>query len=222
MQTKKFGKTNIPRRKFLNMSLKGGVALAAAPSILTQFLSCSGAGKAVPEMAVDPELVNTALKKALQKGGDFADVYFENRVSRRILMEESKFKSAVYGISQGAGVRVIAGDKTGFAYTDDISPQKLAQAAEVASFIAQSGKATSPVAVTVSSRPSYISVRDSLEEVADAKRLEIMQRANQAALEYDPRIKMASISYYDEVRFTPIKLACTYDWRSFTWNWWLP
>lgn len=200
MEIKKYCLKDIPRRKFLNLSLKGGVALAVAPSILTQLLSCKGAGNAAPELAVDLELINTTLQKALQKGGEFADVYFENRISRLILMEESKFKSAVYGISQGAGVRVISGDKTGFAYTDEITPHKLSQAAEVASFIAQTGKTAVPASVTAASRPSYISVRDPLEEVADAKRLEIMQRANQAALDYDPRIKMASISYYDEVR----------------------
>ncbi len=49
-------------------------------------------------------------------------------------------------------------------------------------------------------RKSFITVKLPLEGVADEKRLEIMRRANQAALDYDPKIKMASISYYDEIR----------------------
>jgi len=193
--------TDIPRRKFLGLSLKGGIALAAAPSVLTQFLSCKGADRAAVQTAIDPGLINTTLRKALEKGGDFADVYFEDRISRRILMEESNFKSAVFGISQGAGVRVISGDRTGFAYTDEITPERLAQAAEVASYVARSAEAVKPVKMVASQdRPSYVSVRLPLNEVADADRLEIMQRANQAALDFDPRIKMASISYYDEIR----------------------
>lgn len=200
MNISKYVVKDIPRRKFLNLSLKGGVALAATPSLIMQLLSCQGAEKAAVKTAIDPGLINATLRKALEKGGDFADVYFENRISRRILMEESRFKSAVFGISQGAGVRVISGDKTGYAYTDEITPEKLAQAAEVASYVARHTEGTEPVDVKAQDRPSFITVRLPLDEAADAQRLEVMQRANQAALDYDHRIKMASISYYDEIR----------------------
>jgi TldD protein len=115
-------------------------------------------------------------------------------------MEEGRFKSAQVGISQGAGVRVIVGDKTGYAYTDEVSEAKLLRAAEVASYIAKDGKPVKPVDVKEARRPSFVTVTLPLNDVADAKRLDVMRRANDAALAYDPRIKMASISYYDEVR----------------------
>ena len=200
MDRNRFFVSDIPRRKFLGMSLKGGIAVAAAPSLLTQLLSCRGAETKAAAPVVNPDDINAAIRKALAKGGEFADVYFENRISRQILMEESKFKSAVFGISQGAGVRVISGDKTGFAYTDEATPEKLLQAAEVASFIAQGSAPHAPVGIEAQDRPSFITVELPLEEVADSKRLEVMRRANQAALDYDPRITMASISYYDEIR----------------------
>jgi TldD protein len=200
MDIKKYVATDIPRRKFLSLSLKGGAALAATPALMSQLLSCRGAERMAVEAAVDPGLIDATLRKALEKGGDFADVYFENRISRRILMEESKFRSAVFGISQGAGVRVISGDKTGFAYTDEITAEKLAQAAEVASYVARNTEGTVPVGVESQERPSFVTVRLPLDEISDADRLEVMQRANQAALDYDPRIIMASISYYDEIR----------------------
>ncbi len=197
---KKYFMEDIPRRKFMQMSLKGGVAMAATPSLMMHLLSCKGKGGKAAALNLDPVLMNKTIRKALEKGGEFADVYFENRISRNILMEESKFKSAVFGISQGAGVRVISGDKTGFAYTDEISEEKLLKAAEVASYIAKGSKATQPIDVKSEGRPSFISVQIPLGEVVDKKRLDVLQRANQAALDYDPRIKMASISYYDEVR----------------------
>jgi predicted Zn-dependent protease len=50
------------------------------------------------------------LQKLLKKIGDFADIYIENRISRQIVIEESKFKSTLYGINLGAGVRVISGN----------------------------------------------------------------------------------------------------------------
>jgi TldD protein len=127
-------------------------------------------------------------------------VYVENRISRDILMEESKVKQAVFGNRQGAGVRVIAGEKTGYAHTDEISEDKLKRAAEVASYVARGSKPSAPAALQKAGRPSFISVKVPLQDVADARRIEIMQRADQAALSYDPRIRMASISYYDEIR----------------------
>ena len=200
MKLKGYFVEDIPRRKFLEMSLKGGIAVAATPSLMMQLLSCKSSKQASAKLELDPQILNSTIRKALEKGGEFADVYVENRISRRILMEESKFKSAVFGISQGAGIRVISGDKTGFAYTDDINEENLLRAAEVASYVARGAKAVGPVDIKQGERESYIIVSLSLEEVADEKRLEVMKRANQAALDYDPRIKMASISYYDEIR----------------------
>ena len=135
-----------------------------------------------------------------RSGGDFADVYLENRISRQIIMEESKFRSGLYGISQGAGVRVISGNKTGYAYTDEITEEKLNHAAEVASYVARGGTSVTPVSVSAASRPSFVTVKLPLGEVADEKRIEIIKRADQAAKDYDPRIRMALIEYNDEVR----------------------
>ncbi len=189
---------DIPRRRFLELGLKGGALLAASPSLLRAALA-SAPAQAAPA-AIDPALLNRTIRRALEKGGEFADVYVEHRVSRTILMEEGKFKSAIFGVSQGAGVRVIAGDKTGYAYTDEVTEEKLLRAAEVASTVARGTAAAKPVDVREEKRPSYITVRVPLGAVADEKRLEIVRRAHDAALTFDGRIKLASVNYQDEVR----------------------
>jgi len=199
MKIKSYFVEDIPRRKFLQMSLKGGVALAATPTLLSQFLSGKTADQST-KVVLDTAVYDKTIQKALEKGGEFAEVYVENRISRQIMMEESKFKSAVYSISQGAGVRVISGDKTGYAYTDDITAEALLRSADVASYIARGTKAAMPVNVSLQERDSFVSVSLPLDEIAEKKRLEVIKRADQAALEYDPRIKMASINYYDEIR----------------------
>jgi TldD protein len=191
---------DIPRRKFLEMGLKGGLALAVAPPFLTRLLSGQGTSASSVKVGIDPSLLSRTIGRALEKGGDFAEVYIEKRISRTILMEESKFKSAVFGISQGAGVRVIAGEKTGYAYTDEIADDKLLRAAEVASTIARGSRASKPADIHPARRKSFITIKLPLGEVAEAKRLDVIRRAHQAALDYDARIKMASIDYYDEVR----------------------
>jgi TldD protein len=188
----------IPRRDFLKKSLKGGIVIAATPTIISQFLACD-TEKAV-RLNLDPQLLNRTIRFALKQGGEFAEVYLENRITRTIEMEESKFKSAVFGISQGAGVRVIIGDKTGYAYTDDITEEKLLRAAEVASYIAKGSKSVAPVDLQPATRQTFTTVKLPLQEIANEKRLEIIRRANQTALDFDKRIKMASISYSDEVR----------------------
>ncbi|MGB9892956.1 MAG: TldD/PmbA family protein [Candidatus Saccharicenans sp.] len=184
------------RRKFLSLSLQGGLAMAATPTLVKALL----AGEEGQNLQMPEEILKKAIITGLKRGGDYADVYVENRITRSIILEEGKFKRAVFGLIRGAGVRVIDGDKTGYAYTDDLTEEKIIRAAEVASVIAASGKKIEPVDLKEQKRPSFITVKIPLQEVAEAKRMEIMKRAHEAALAYDPKIKMATIDYYDEIR----------------------
>src|SRR3954449_11310690 len=76
------------------------------------------------------------LAEALSQGGDYADLYFEYLATSAISIDESIVKSATQGVSMGVGVRVLAGERTGYAYTDDLSPEKIRHAAQVAALIA--------------------------------------------------------------------------------------
>src|ERR1700690_372067 len=76
------------------------------------------------------------LSEALAAGGDYADLYFEYLATSNLSIDESIVKSAVQGVSLGVGVRVIAGERTGYAYSDDLSPEKIRKAARVAACIA--------------------------------------------------------------------------------------
>jgi TldD protein len=191
---------DIPRRRFLELSMKGGLLIAASPALLSQLESCSSSNTAAQGFDMDNRTLDRVIAKALARGGDFAEIYLENRISRQITMEESKFRSGLYGISQGAGVRVISGNKTGYAYTDEITEAKLLRAAEVASYVAQNSTCITPVNISSASRPSFVTVKLPLGEISDEKRIEVIRRADQAAKDYDPRIKMALIEYNDEVR----------------------
>src|ERR1700758_4918821 len=76
------------------------------------------------------------LAEALSQGGDYADLYFEYLLTSSISIDESMVKSATQGVSMGVGVRVISGERTGYAYSDDLSPEKIRKAALVAAHIA--------------------------------------------------------------------------------------
>ena len=64
--------------------------------------------------------VEHLLAAALSKGGDFVDLYFEYTTSGSVQLEEEIVKTATRSISQGVGVRVLVGEKTGYAYTEEI------------------------------------------------------------------------------------------------------
>src|SRR3954462_12707539 len=76
------------------------------------------------------------LDEALSRGGEYADLYFEYIATSNISMDESIVKSATQGVSLGVGVRVLSGERTGYAYSDDLSPEKIKHAAQVAALIA--------------------------------------------------------------------------------------
>jgi TldD protein len=144
--------------------------------------------------------VERYLATALSAGGDYADLYFEYQTSTSVSLDESMVKSATQGISVGCGVRVLAGDRTGYAYTDDLSSDRIMRAARTAALIA-SGPAKQPV-VGLTDKPLhnlYPVPLPSVEAEVLAK-VDLVQRADKAARAYDPRIHEVRVSYADELR----------------------
>jgi len=140
------------------------------------------------------------LAGALSAGGDFADLYFEYQVSTSVSLHESMVKSATQGISVGCGVRVLSGERTGYAYTDDLAPERILHAARTAAMIA-SGPAKQPV-VGLTDRPAhnlYPVPLPSVEADVMAK-VDLVNRADVAARAYDPRIQEVRVGYADELR----------------------
>jgi TldD protein len=88
------------------------------------------------------------LGEALSAGGEYADLYFEYRVSSSISLDESLIKGATQGVSAGVGVRVIAGERSGYAYSDDLSPEKIRKAARIAAQIAHGPARTAIVGLS--------------------------------------------------------------------------
>jgi TldD protein len=144
--------------------------------------------------------VERYLAAALSAGGDYADLYFEYQTSTSVSLDESMVKSATQGISVGCGVRVLSGERTGYAYTDDLSSERILHAAKTAALIA-SGPAKQPV-VGLTDKPSHNLYPVPLPSV-DAEvlaKVELVQRADQAARAYDPRIHEVRVGYADELR----------------------
>src|ERR1022692_2477122 len=144
--------------------------------------------------------LETYLSAALSAGGDYADLYFEYLTSTSLMVDESLVKSASQGISAGCGVRGVSGERTGYAYTDDLSPQRILHAARTAALIA-----SAPAKTTVAgfqqkpARSLYPVALPSVDADITAK-VELLMRADRTARGYDPRIKEVRASYADELR----------------------
>src|SRR5207247_1905922 len=104
------------------------------------------------------------LAAALSSGGDYADLYFEYRSGADYLMEEGRVRTVGRGVTMGLGVRVLRGDATGYAYTEELSDERMLDAARTAGQIASSGATPRPVAIRPLSLPSFYAIdRSSLE-----------------------------------------------------------
>ncbi len=140
------------------------------------------------------------LSEALSAGGDYADLYFEYLASSSISIDESIVKSATQGVTIGVGVRVIAGERTGYAYSDDLSPAKVRKAARVAAAIA-SGPAKA--GKTGFHQPKAHDLYPILTAPTDtnlAERVALVRRADETARAFDPRIFMVQASFADNLR----------------------
>ncbi|HIN33169.1 MAG TPA: metalloprotease TldD [Nitrospirales bacterium] len=131
---------------------------------------------------------------------DDADLYFEHSISDSVSMEEGIVKKASKHISQGVGVRATAGEKTGYAYTDEITLDQMRIAAKTAKYIARSpgdGTAVATSARTPVARSLY-PVNTPATEIATKEKVDLLQKIDAIARGYDPRIKNVMASFATE------------------------
>ena len=140
------------------------------------------------------------LSEALSRGGDYADLYFEYLATSSISIDESIVKSATQGVSLGLGIRVISGERTGYAYSDDLSPEKIRHAAQVAAMIAAGPAKVEKTALEEGPRRNLYPVITAPSETAFRERVELAQRADIAARAYDPRVFQVQVAYADNLR----------------------
>ena len=96
------------------------------------------------QFGVDQTLLRRGLDAALSLGGDHADLYFEHRLSRQIGMQDQAVDRAYSGVSLGVGIRVVCGERTGYAYTESLALDAIQDAAKVAAQVARSGGLSRP------------------------------------------------------------------------------
>jgi TldD protein len=156
------------------------------------------------KFGITEALMERCLGEALSAGGDYAELYFESSMTTSLGVDESMVKSAAQGVSAGCGIRVLAGERTGYAYSDELSADRLLRAARTAALIASGPAKQSVVGLAAPAanptRPKlYPTPAPDLDPDLSEK-LALVMRADSAARAYDPRIKEVRAGYADEVK----------------------
>ncbi len=140
------------------------------------------------------------LSEALGCGGEYADLYFEYLATSSIGIDEGIVKTATQGVSLGVGVRVIAGERTGYAYSDDLSPDKIRKAARVAACIARGPATVVKSGFQEAPRHDLYAASKLTNEIGLGDRVDLVKRADRAARAFDNRIFQVQAAYVDNIR----------------------
>jgi TldD protein len=153
---------------------------------------------------LDETRLQHALASVFTHKADYADLYFQYTRNESFSLEEGIVKSGSFDIQQGVGVRAVAGDKTAFSYSDDISEPALLEAAEAVRSIARAGSGGTRRVATLAPRAAtaLYGAADPVASLDAAAKIRLLERIEQLARARDPRVKqvMANVgAEYDVV-----------------------
>jgi TldD protein len=157
---------------------------------------------------VTPSLMERLLGGSLSGRVDDADIYLEYRINEELVLEENAVKKASRHVSQGAGVRALAGARTGYAHTDDISIENLEEAARQARAIADRSPSGGVLAVAGAGKPHDLYTLAETPIAAGLERkLDLLRKVDAAARAADPRVTQVIASLASEEIVTLVATA---------------
>jgi TldD protein len=162
-------------------------------------------GLLLQPFGLEESSLQRTLASVFEHRTDYADLYFQYTRSESYSLEEGIVKSGSFGIDQGVGVRAVAGDKTAFSYSDDISEEALMQAARTVRSIARSGSAGRVRVASQLAPRSHLPLYgtgDPVTSLSAADKVQLLERLERIARARDPRVRqvMATLaSEYDVI-----------------------
>lgn len=138
--------------------------------------------------------LSTTLDGIMQGGADYADLYFQVSRQESWTLEDSIIREGSFSLDQGVGVRAVSGEKTGFAYSDELLLPALKQAAEAARAIARQGKTKQLLAWQRGESPLLYPVADPITSIDDKQKTALIAAVDEKTRALDPRINQVIIS----------------------------
>jgi TldD protein len=143
---------------------------------------------------IDDAVLSKILNSMMGRQVNFADLYFQSSQNESWMLEDGIVKEGSYNMERGVGVRAISGEKTGFAYSDDISPLALQQAADAAKGIADSGKGAQ---VQTFKRQSPIKIYQTIEplgSLTQEQKIDLLHQVEAHARQVDSRVSQVIVN----------------------------
>ncbi len=150
---------------------------------------------------LDTDIIERLLDAALERGGDYADVFCERRRAASFRLQSGHIHESGFSVTQGVGIRVVLGESAGYAFSDDLSFESLERAARIASLIARDGGNAPPRSVKVSTSavtPFYETDRST--HAPSEYYVKLLEQADVAARAFDPRISAVNATVTDELQ----------------------
>ncbi|MEN9917627.1 MAG: hypothetical protein RL662_63 [Bacteroidota bacterium] len=147
------------------------------------------------------EDIQQIINQALDKGGDYADLFFEHTINKNISLRDGEVNRASSNIDFGVGVRVLSGDQTGYAYVENTHLPDLMRAAQTAAEIANLPKHTSSVNIHEKEFQNYYKIGKSWEDVLINDKKDFLVKLNAQIFGLDQRVIKASINLYTNTSY---------------------
>lgn len=191
------------RRNFIKNGGLAMMGMLAVPTILHGCAATVPSGSAGLTFALDHfGVTESQLKKvlaaALEKGGDYADLFFEHTFNNSIRLQDGNVNRTSANIDFGMGVRVIAGDQTGYAYIEEITPDEMLKAARTAARIATMESAQKVAPLTEKPvKQNYYAITTPWEEANIQSKKPYLQKLNDKIFSLDNRVTKVGASLSD-------------------------
>lgn len=143
---------------------------------------------------LDPSGLDRAFGTLLGPGIDFGDLYFQHARRESWTVEDGIVKDGAHSIEQGVGVRAVSGEKTGFAYSDDINAQALLEASKSARAIARDGAAHAPRTLVRTGGRALYAGDDPIDAMGNDAKVEALRAIDRFLRAADPRVQQVTVS----------------------------
>ena len=208
------------RRNFIRtggLALAGAVAAPTFASDLTGNKEAAPVSSAMQHFGITHADVRKTLTVALEKGGDYADLFFEHTFTNSVALQDGAVNRSNSNIDFGMGVRVLSGDQTGYAYIENVTLEEMLKAARTAARIASSSVKTKPVSLTdMPLKANCYAISTPWEGVALKEKTPYLQKLNDKIFALDKRVQKVSASLNDStshILFCNSEGVSYYDYR---------
>lgn len=195
----------ITRRDFVKMGARG-LALASVPIVFKANPLSAFSGPPAGEtrlndfynhFGIDEDIIRRVMASALERGGDYCDIYFEHSIGNSVILEDDIVSRAYTTVDYGVGIRVLEDEQSGYSFTEEITPEAMIKAARTAANIASQSRGSTPDQFKFHQTPNYYPIETLWEDVGIDRKIPHLQAVNSRMAELDNRVIKSRLSFSD-------------------------